>query len=154
MDVVELSQDPPGGARSGGSLRRSLLRLPEKSSPLDRNDTSRIDATHVSADELPLLDGLGRHHHQLGCLARREGPFSPAIRQALPLEEAHRQIAPAIVLTDLVDRTMPERSSFAAASASVWNRLTPLTIRYTLDGSFSQKCRTSPVAAMQSNVSN
>jgi hypothetical protein len=64
-----------------------------------------------------LLDGLGHHHHQLGCLARREGPFIPAMRQALPLEEAHRQIAPAIVLTDLVDRTMPEWSSFAAATA-------------------------------------
>jgi len=51
-----------------------------------------------------LLDRLGHVHHQLGCLARREGPFSPAMRQALPLDEAHREIALAIVQTDLVDR--------------------------------------------------
>ena len=55
----------PGGARSGGSLRRSLSRLPEESSPLDRNDTARIDATHVSSDEVALLDGLGHLHHRL-----------------------------------------------------------------------------------------
>ena len=51
-------------ARFGEAYRA----YPEESSPLDRHDTARIDATHVSSDELALLDrGLGHVHHQLGC---------------------------------------------------------------------------------------
>ena len=51
-----------------------------------------------------VLDGLGDPAHQRGGLAGRQRAVGQALGEALPLDEAHREVMLALVLADLVDR--------------------------------------------------
>ena len=82
------------------SVTRGLPALVEE-------DVGRLEVAVDHAVPMGILDRLGDLHQQRGGLAWRQRSVGDLLRQALPLDEAHREIMLALVLADLEDRHDP-----------------------------------------------
>ena len=85
-----------------------LLRQPEVGDPrvafLVEQDVARLEVAVDHAALVGIVDRVGHRGHQRGRLAGRQRPVGQPLRQALALDEAHREVVLALVLADLVDR--------------------------------------------------